>query len=358
MPRSKPAEAAADELELRRPSRLQMADIARLANVSISTVSRALNDNPRLSEKTRTRIKELAKSLNYSVDAGARMLRGKELQTVAVAFPYHPTDREHFKDPLFMALIGSIGDALIDSGYSMLIVPVEAEQFEMVIKPYESRQAIGTILLGQERYHQRINQMAARGVPMVVWGARMTDQLYCSVGSDNILGGIQATEHLLSGGARRIAFLGNRDLPEIGHRYQGYLSAHQARGIDPDPQLYLPVPFSENEARHEIDRLLRETPGFDALFACSDLLALTMLSALKARGRRVPEDVKVVGYDDIYLAAIASPPLTSVRQELGTAGKALVDLLFAKLRGQPVQPLILPTELVIRESSRVATARR
>ena len=337
-----------------RPSKLQMADIARLANVSISTVSRALNDHPRLSKETRQRINELAQSLHYNVDAGAQMMRGKQLQTVAVAFPYHPVERHHFKDPFFMALIGSIGDALIDSGHSMLIVPVLAEQFDQASKPYETRQAIGTILLGQETYHQRINAMAARGIPFVVWGARLGDQLYCTVGSDNRLGGRQATEHLLACGARRILFLGDPALTELAHRHQGYLDAHQARGLQADPRLLRPLPFSTTEVAREIDQLHADGLAFDAVFACSDRMAIAAIATLEAQGLRVPEDVQVVGYDDIDQAAITRPPLTTVRQSVDAAGQALVRLLLAKLRGQPVEPLVMPTRLVVRGSTRAA----
>lgn len=333
-------------------SRLQMADIARLANVSISTVSRALSNHPRLSAETKQRIHELARSLHYSVNSGAQMMRGKQPQTVAVAFPYHPAQRQHFKDPFFLALIGAIGDALIDSGHNMLIEAVEADDFERVARPYETRQCIGTILLGQEHYHDRINALAVRGIPFVVWGARLKDQLYCSVGSDNTLGGRQATEHLLDRGARRILFVGDPSLPEIAQRHDGYLSALGARGIAPEPALTRPVPFAPQAARAEIERLLADGPAFDAVFAASDRLALAAMAALTGGGRRVPQDVQVVGFDDIALAADANPPLTTVRQDIDSAGKALVERLLAKLAGQAVEPVLLPTTLVIRGSTR------
>lgn len=335
-----------------RPSRLQMTDIARLANVSVSTVSRALAGNPRLSPDTRERIQELARSLNYQVDAGAQMLRGKRQPTVAVAFPYHPQQRRHFKDPFFLALVGSIGDALVDSGHRMLVVAVEADVFETVTQAYETRQAIGTILLGQEGYHARINEIAVRGLPLVVWGARLKDQLYCSVGSDNQLGGLQATQHLFEAGAGRILFVGDPALPELGQRFEGYLQAHRVRGVEPDPRLCRGMAFDEAEVRRELNRLLDEPVPFDAVFACSDVMALAALSVLKARGLRVPEDVQVVGFDDIGLAAHASPALTSVHQEIEAAGRALVERLFAQIDGRVVEPLVLPTTLVVRESTR------
>lgn len=335
-------------------SRLQMADIARMANVSISTVSRALSDHPRLSAETKRRIHELAASLHYSVDAGAQMMRGKQPPTVAVAFPYHPAERHHFKDPFFLAQIGAIGDALIDSGHNMLIEAVASDDFDRVTKPYETRQCIGTILLGQEHYHDRINALAVRGIPFVTWGARLKDQLYCSVGSDNVLGGRLATEHLLACGARRILFLGDPTLPEVGQRHEGWLQAQRVRGLEPDAAATRPVPFTPQAARAEIERVLDAGPAFDAVFAASDRLAIATMSTLREHGRRVPDDVQVVGFDDIALAAEAHPALTTVRQDLDAAGKALVERLLAKLAGADVEPLVLPPQLVVRASTRAA----
>lgn len=337
-------------------ARLQMADIARMADVSISTVSRALSDHPRVSEATKQRIRELARSLNYTVDAAAQSMRGKQPSTIAVAFPYHPEERQHFKDPFFLAQIGAIGDALIDRGYNLLIEAVLAEDFERVTRPYDTRQCLGLILLGQEHYHDRINALALRDLPFVVWGARMPVQLYCSVGSDNALGGRQATEHLLSRGARRILFLGDPTLPEIAPRHEGWLAAQRAQGIEPGAEWTRSVPFTARAARDAIGAALREGLGFDAVFAVSDRLAVAAIAALRAHGLAVPQDVQVVGFDDIGLAAESDPPLTTVRQDLEAAGKALVERLLAKLGGQFVEPLVLPTTLVVRGSTRAASA--
>lgn len=357
MPRPKSNDLPSTEkstaaLRTARPSKLQMADIARLANVSISTVSRALSNHPRLSEETRTRINELARSLNYSINAGAQILRGKPLRTVAVAFPYHPEQRQHFKDPFFMALIGSIGDALIDSDHSMLVVGVDAEKIELLTQTHETGQAIGTIMLGQDQHHPYLNELAVRGLPFVVWGARLPDQLYCTVGSDNVMGGRQATEHLLRAGARRIAFFGDRNLPEFAQRYAGHVQALHQAGLTCDERLYRPVPFAVEAIHTEVEVLLREKVDFDAVFACGDVMAMSVVATLRAHAVRVPEDVQVVGFDDLSLAANTYPPLTTVRQSIDAAGKTLVALLLAHLAGEAIESVVMPTELVVRASTR------
>lgn len=352
MPRPKSSSGNTPKVRASRPSKLQMADIARLANVSISTVSRALSDNPRLSEETRTRVNELAKSLNYSINVGAQILRGKAMQTVAVAFPYHPDQRHHFKDPFFLATLGSIGDALIDNGYSMLIVGVETDKSDALTQPHETGQSIGTIILGQENNHHRFNELALRGMPFVVWGARLPDQLYCTVGSDNVLGGRQATEHLLACGAKRIAFFGDINLAEIGLRYQGYCMALESAGLIPDPNLCWPVPFVDKDVQQVLEKMLETGVDFDAVFAGSDLIALTAISALRSHGLRVPEDVQIVGFDNIRLASESSPPLTTIHQPIDEAGRVLVQLLLNKLDGKVVESVVMPTTLMIRGSTR------
>ena len=284
-------------------------------------------------------------------------MRGKALQTVAVGFPYHPAQRQHFKDPFFLALLGSIGDALIDSGHSMLVVAVEADRFSSITQPYETGQVLGTILLGQDEHHQRMNEMAIRGMPVMVWGAHLGDQLYATVGSDNQHGGQLATGHLLAQGARRIAFLGDRRLPEIGHRYEGYLAAHMACGVPVAAGLERAVPFTTAEIRAELNRMLDQRLDFDAIVATGDLMALTAIDVLQSRGLRVPDDVLVVGFDDLPQAATARPALTTVRQAVEEGGRQLVQRLLAKLAGEPVGSLVMPVELVVRASTQRSTSR-
>ena len=328
-----------------------MSDIARLAGVSVATVSRALNGSALVNDETRQRIGELARSMNYAINLGAQNLRLQKNQTIAVVVPYDARARQHISDPFFLSIVGAIADALTDLGYDMLLSRVDAERLDTAAALYDSGKAIGLVVIGQWRHHDQLNQMAARRVPLVVWGGQLPQQLYCSVGGDNMAGGLQATQHLLAQGRRRLLFLGDAQLPEVMLRHRGYLAALQQAGLVANAQLELPVPFEIIAARAALDKLLAGPLVFDGVVACSDLLALQAVQALRAQGWTVPHDVAVVGYDDLPMASYSDPPLTSVHQPVTLAGAELVDALLALLRGEKAPPRTLPVHLVVRESA-------
>jgi DNA-binding LacI/PurR family transcriptional regulator len=332
--------------------RLQMADIARLAGVSTATVSRALNNSPLVNEETRSRILELAASLKYSINIGAQNLRLRQNRTIGVVIPFDRKSHQHLTDPFLLTMLGSLADALTEQGFDMLFSRIATDELGTALAaPFDSGRVIGIIVVGQWGRHKELNELAARNVPIAVWGAQLPQQLYCCVGSDNVTGGRLATEHLLAQGRRRIAFLGDLDLPEPAQRYRGYRAALAQHGIEADPQLHVSCPFLPSGGREAVTALHARGVPFDAVFACSDLLAMTAIDSLRAHGLRVPEDVAVVGYDDIEQSSYFHPRLTTVRQPIGAAAHALVARLLALIDGAPAPSVELPTELVVRASA-------
>ena len=356
--RGRTPEPAAATPSLTPKGPVQMEDIARLAGVSTATVSRALNQSPLVNEETRKRIGELARSLNYSINVGARNLRMQRNRTVGVVVPFDPQTRQHISDPFFVSILGSLADALTDRGYDMLLSRVDASRLDLAADMVASGRTIGVILIGQWHRHDQLNELAARRVPLVVWGAQLPQQLYCTVGGDNIAGGMLATDHLASHGRRRIAFFGDPGLPEVGHRFEGYVRALRQHGLPVDAQLIRPAAFTEDSARREVEEMLRLKIPFDAIVASSDLLATRAIGTLREYGLLVPRDVGVVGYDDIALAQYFHPSLTTIRQPITEAGEALVDALLAIVAGEHPRPRMLPTELILRESSAPAPVLR
>lgn len=343
MPKTPPPEAES--------RRLQMADIARLAGVSTSTVSRALAGSKLISEETRTRVLELARSLKYNINIGAQNLRMKQNRTVGVVVPYDPDTRQHLSDPFFLSMLGSLADALTEQGFDMLVSRVDASELDAAAAPFDTGRVIGIVLIGQWRHHDQLNQLAARHVPIVVWGAQLPQQLYCTVGGDNLAGGRLAGAHLIAQGRRRIAFFGDINLPEIGQRYEGLCQALAQAGMAADPALLVPASFVPDGGRLAVEELLRRGAAFDAVFAGSDLMAMTAINTLRQLGMDVPGRVAVIGYDDIELSSYFHPPLTTVQQPIREAGRALVASLLALTEGRPAPSLQLPTQLIVRNSS-------
>lgn len=328
--------------------RVQMADIARLAGVSKATVSRALSHSPLVNEETRNRILALAASLKYTINIGAQNLRLKQNRTVGVVIPFDSETRQHLSDPFFLSMLGALADALTERGFDMLLSRVDAQQIDGAAQPFDTGRVIGIILIGQWRQHEQLNVMAARQVPIVVWGAQLPQQLYVTVGGDNVSGGMLATGHLIGKGRKRIAFFGDINLPEVAQRYRGYCNALASHALPVDPQLRVSVPFVPEGGAHAVAELQRRAVVYDAIFACSDLLAMTAINTLRDAGRQVPRDIAVVGYDDIALSTYFHPPLSTIRQPIRVAGQALVDSLLALIDGQSPPSRHLPTELIAR----------
>ncbi len=329
-----------------------MADVARMAGVNVSTVSRALSGSSLANEETRARIVEIAAALKYTVNAAGQSLRLGQSRTVGVVIPLDPVSQGHVSDPFFLALLGGIADALTERGYDMLVSRIHVDELEKAGQLVSKGRADGVILIGQWRHHEHLNQIAVGGTPLVVWGAQLPHQRYTTVGTDNALGGELATGHLLDLGARRVAFLGDTELPEFRQRHAGYLNAHAKRALLVDPSLTRPVALIPEMVQREVEAMLSGASTFDALFAASDVAAMTAISTLLKAGVRVPDDVMVVGYDDIGPAAYTHPSLSTIRQPMPEAGQSLVAALMLQIEGAQAAPVVLPTTLVIRDSTR------
>lgn len=328
-----------------------MADVASVAKVSISTVSRALANSPVVSARTRERIQEIARSMGYRVNPIASSLRTRRSGIVCVAIPLMHAQKQQLSDPFMMRLIAALADQLSEHGYGLLLRKLTRHEDGWVERLLQIGHADGLIVIGQSDEHAALDAAASAGAAMVVWGARIPGQHYVSVGSDNHAGGRMAAEHLLARGRRRFAFVGDHRLPEIGERHRGYVQTLEARGIGIHEGHCVASGVDPESAEDAARRLLASDEPFDAVFAASDVIALSVIRVLTEAGIHVPEDVAVVGFDDIPPAALAKPALTSIRQDINRAAELLVERVIAAIGGARGESVAMRPELVVREST-------
>ena len=331
--------------------KIRLGDLAEVAGVSVATVSRALNDHPAVNAETKRRIWQIAREQNYAFRPSMPAVLSGSLATILIVIPT-PQGREgNIADPFYLELIGGVGAAARESRCDVLLSHLEPQNQDDLAFLMAENRTDGVIFLGQSILHDRFNRLADVNNRFVVWGAELPGQRYCSVGSDNLKGGRRATAHLLRLGRRRIAFLGhNPDAPEVHQRYQGYVEALQAAGIDVDDQLVSAAHFEVESAEVSVNSLLAQDISFDAIFAASDLIAKGAIRALMNAGLDVPGSVSVIGYDDIQIARYSRPSISTISQDMTKAGRILVSKLLNAPAGQPMLSERLPTDLIIRES--------
>ena len=326
-------------------------DIAHLAGVSQSTVSRALNDSPLVNIATRQKVQEIARELNYQVDKNASNLRRQRSSTIALLLFEDPTSDDSLVNPFFLAMLGSITKACAAKGYDLLVSFQNLDN-NWQAEYEDSHKADGLILLGYGDYRSyagKLSQLHQHNTHVMRWGAPVEQWPGISIGCDNFSGGQSVTRHLLSHDYRSFAFIGDigDKAPEFQSRYDGFLSA-----LDKHHTHHQYDAISSEEAGIEAANHLLETTSAlpDAIVCAADIIAVGVLQQLKEAGIRVPEDVAVVGFDNIQLAAFTTPGLTTVQQNTAKAGEKLVENLLLAIDGHPTDDHLLPTNLVVRQS--------
>ena len=326
-------------------------DIAHLAGVSQSTVSRALNDSPLVNIATRQKVQEIARELNYQVDKNASNLRRQRSSTIALLLFEEPTSDDSLVNPFFLAMLGSITKACAAKSYDLLVSFQNLDN-NWQAEYEDSHKADGLILLGYGDYRSyagKLSQLHQHNTHVMRWGAPVEQWPGISIGCDNFSGGQSVTRHLLSHDYRSFAFIGDigDKAPEFQSRYEGFLSA-----LDKHHTHHQYDAISSEEAGIEAANHLLETTSAlpDAIVCAADIIAVGVLQQLKEAGIRVPEDAAVVGFDNIQLAAFTTPGLTTVQQNTAKAGEKLVENLLLAIDGHPTDDHLLPTNLVVRQS--------
>lgn len=329
-------------------------DIAAKAGVSQATVSRALRNSPLVNPETRERVQRIAREMNYRVDRSAAGLRSQQSRTIALLFFEDPTSDDSQINPFFLTMLGHITRYATQQKYDVL-VSFQQLSDDWLNEYIVSNRADGIVLLGYGDYGRiadKLQRLRAEGLHFTIWGATVPELEGHAVGCDNTLGGQVATSHLLALGRRRIAYIGSAsdDHPEFKARLTGFRMAHEQAGAEWFPELLVETELRETQAFEATQRLLDSGPAFDAIFTASDLIALGAMKCLQKNGIRIPEQVSVVGFDDIPASTYFTPALTTVRQDTRLAAEALMDNLLKMIAGEAVTSALVPTSLVVRGS--------
>ena len=333
------------------PTRIRnIAELARLAGVSTGTVSRALANKSLVNKETRERIQAIAREHGFRPNQMARRLRTQQTGVIGIVVPLGHEMRQHLSDPFFMTILGYLADAITESGYDIMLSRVIPDDEEWLERIVDSGMLDGVLLIGQSDQSAAIEQVAARYRPMVVWGRHTPGQLHCTVGVDNRVGGRLAGEALIARGCKRLAFVGENVAPEFSERFMGLCDAAAAAGIGAPQHFDVHVAsdiMAEEIAAH-IDTL---RSNCDGIAAASDLIAMHTVRALADKGTRVPDDIAVVGFDDLPLAEQTIPRLTTISQSIATGARAMVSALFERIGGQDAPSVEMQPVLVRRDTA-------
>lgn len=319
-------------------------DVASRAGVSVATVSRVLNEKGLVREDTIRRVLEAAAALNYVPHGGARSLSTRRTSTVGVVLP-------DLHGEFFSEMIRGIDVAARRRGYHLLVSGSHSEWSEMSAVLLAVRGRVdGMIVMAPELEAERIASWLPTGLPVVLLNGRAEGAW--SVAVDNAQGAGSMMEHLFSLGHREIAYIsgpvGNADATE---RLRAWRVAMQGAGVGRLDELLVPGDFSETAGYEAGYTILSRERRPTAVFAANDAMAIGALCAVREQGVRVPEEMAVVGFDDIPIARFVSPPLTTVSVEIAELGRQAFELLLeASEQDREPRLQILPTHLVIRES--------
>jgi len=330
----------------RRPT---LDEVALRAGVSRSVASRVINNTRDVSGNAREAVRKAVRELGYVPNPMARALVTAQAGSILLAVSHD--DPDLFADPFFAHVIVGVNAALERTDLVLMLLLADSERGrERLERVLRSRRADGLLLLALHGEDPLYRLAQSLELPVVVGGRPLHGEPDWYVDADNRGGARSATEHLISAGRRRIAAITGRLDTQAGvARHSGYREAMAVAGLDASRTER--SDFTEAGGAAAMACLLDRFPDLDAVFAESDNMAAGALRALRAAGRRVPEDVAVVGFDDLPIARTTEPPLTTVHQPVRALGQEMARMLLALMAGEHPNPLLLPTHLVVRASA-------
>jgi len=333
--------------------RVTIKEVAKRAGVSISTVSRVLNsrDNKYIREVTRNKVMQAVKELNYKPDRRAQSLRGVATKIIGLIIPNR-------LNPYFEQVAQAIEEVCFDEGYGILLCSSNNNQKResIYLDLLEKQKVDGIVISTVGLTRERFNELISRGIPVVLIDEDVPGVNAPAVFANNYMGGCQATQYLIQLGHERIAFIsGPIDLLSSRERYRGYRDTLAKEGIKVGKELFKEGSFTYESGYRATWELLDERNKFTAIFCSNDLMAFGAMRAIQDKGKKVPRDYSIVGFDDMYFSSISNPQLTTVAQPV----KEMAFRAFIALKEQIAEGFshekshqFLDTKLIVRESCR------
>jgi LacI family transcriptional regulator len=322
-------------------------DVAKKAGVSSQTVSRVLNQRPDVAPQTREKVLQAIADLNYRPSGIARSLRLKSTGMIGLIVP-------DSSNPFFAELGRAIEKTAFENGCSVILCNSDGdlERESFYIEALVSKQVDGLIIVGANRASRK-NPILDGSLPVVVVDRDLNGERFDTVLADNLEGGEKGTSYLISLGHERIAFIaGPSGLPTSAARLRGYRRTLEKHRIPLEKELVILGDFRYQGGYRAMEKLLKLTPPPTAVFAANDMMAVGAIACIRDHYLRVPEDISVLGFDDIPLASFLNPKLTTISQPRGEMGRMAVTMLMERLqdRNLPARRYVLPVTLVERES--------
>jgi DNA-binding LacI/PurR family transcriptional regulator len=323
-------------------------DIARIAGVSHSTVSRALRDNPLIPSETALRIKKIADQLGYRASAVARGLVTRRTEAIGVVVT-------SIADPFNGEVVAGIEEVANTHGYSVILANSQADpQREMAVaRSFHERRVDGIVVASSRVGALYLPALSQMEVPVVLLNNQHPSEFVHSVSIDNMDGARQAARHLLGLGHTRIAYIGDESgLESDADRLRGLSDELKRAGLGIRPEFVARGDGKPEAAGRRALELLAVKPRPTAIFCYNDMSALGVLNAAYNRGLHVPEELSISGFDDLFFAAMLQPALTTVRQPMRELGRRAMELLVDLLKGrEPARRQLIKGELVVRQST-------
>lgn len=330
---------------------ISIKDIAKEMNISYSTVSRALNNSPRIKSETREQIQRKASEMGYLPSAVARSLVTRRTNTIGVVVTT-------ITDLFFAEVIEGIEETALNYGYNVILTNSDGvpEHELAAIQNLRERRVDGIVLVAacaSKESKERLFASPAVATPIVIINNVQQEHIGYSVETDNLSGGQIATQHLLDLGHRRIAYIAGPETEwDSVERQRGYEQTLRAAGLAVDPALIVRGSNRPEDGLAAMQQLLALPSPPTAIFCYNDVSALGAMRAIHAAGRRIPQDFSVVGFDDIALASFFEPPLTTIAQAKREMGEKAVQMVLDLLAGERVvEKAVLASELILRAST-------